>query len=40
VYGFLANIYYFDIDTPLKGFVASHQSLARQTDAIHAMVMK
>ena len=39
VYGFLANIYYFDIDTPLKRFVASHQSLVRHTDAIHAMVM-
>ena len=40
VYGFLANIYYFAIDTPLKRFVASHQSLVRHTDAIHAMVMK
>lgn len=40
VYGFLANVYYFDIDTPLKRFVASHLSLVRHTDAMHAMVMK
>ena len=40
VYGFLANIYYFDIDTPLKRIVASHRSLVRHIDAIHAMVMK
>jgi glutathione S-transferase len=40
VYGFLANIFYFDIDTPLKRFVDSHRSLARHTEAIHAMVTK
>jgi hypothetical protein len=40
VYGFLANILYFNIDTPLKRFLASCGSLARHTGAIHAMMAK
>src|SRR5262249_33027052 len=27
IYGFIANIYFFDIDTPLKQFVCSHANL-------------
>ena len=40
VYGSLANIFYFDIDTPLKRFVESHQSVVRHTEAMHAIVTK
>ncbi len=36
IYGFIANIYFFDIDTPLKRFVAASGSLARHCRAIHA----
>jgi hypothetical protein len=35
VYGFIANIYFYDIDTPLKQFVASHRNLVRHCNAIH-----
>ena len=38
IYGFIANIYFYDIDTPLKRFVAAHDSLARHCEAIHARV--
>ena len=27
IYGFLANIYFYDIATPLKAFVAAHATL-------------
>jgi glutathione S-transferase len=40
VYGFLANIHFYDIDTPLKQFVASRQNLVRHCMAIHEMVMR
>jgi glutathione S-transferase len=40
IYGFIANIYFYDIDTPLKRFVVSHQNLVRHCTAIHAAVMK
>ena len=39
IYGFIANIYFFDIDTPLKQFVTAHGNLVRHCRAIHAMVM-
>src|ERR1700747_3512430 len=39
IYGFLANIYFYDIDTPLKQFVASRQNLVRHCRAIHDAVM-
>jgi len=39
IYGFIANIYFFDIDTPLKQFVASGRSLVRHCTAIHGTVM-
>jgi glutathione S-transferase len=38
IYGFIANIYFYDIETPLKQFVASHANLVRHCAAIHAAV--
>jgi glutathione S-transferase len=38
IYGFIANIYFYDIDTPLKRFVAAHGNLVRHCEAIHAKV--
>ncbi|MBO0734546.1 MAG: glutathione S-transferase family protein [Methylocapsa sp.] len=38
IYGFIANIYFYDIDTPLKQFVAAHQNLVHHCEAIHAQV--
>jgi glutathione S-transferase len=39
VYGFIANIYFYDIDTPLKRFVMSHENIVRHCRAIHHAVM-
>jgi glutathione S-transferase len=39
IYGFIANIYFYPIDTPLKQFVAAHGNLMRHCEAIHAAVM-
>ena len=36
VYGFIANIYFYDIDTPLKECLMSKQSLVAHCKAIHA----
>ena len=33
IYGFIANIYFYDIDTPLKQFVVAHDGLARHCRA-------
>ena len=38
VYGFVANILYFKIDTPLKAFVETQPSLLRQTEAVHSLM--
>jgi len=38
IYGFIANIYFYEIDTPLKQFVASKDNLVRHSTAIHAAV--
>lgn len=38
IYGFIANIYFFAIDTPLKQFVNSHANLVHHCTAIHAIV--
>jgi len=38
IYGFVANIHFYEIETPLKQFVASHANLVRHCDAIHAAV--
>ena len=39
IYGFIANIYFYDIDTPLKQFVVAHNNLVRHCHAIHDAVM-
>ena len=38
IYGFVANIYFFEIDTPLKRFVASQRNLLRHCNALHEAV--
>jgi glutathione S-transferase len=38
LYGFIANIYFYDIDTPLKQFVVAHDNIERHCRAIHAAV--
>ena len=35
VYGFIANIFFYEIDTPLKQFVVSRPNLVRHCTAIH-----
>ncbi|HTV44163.1 MAG TPA: glutathione S-transferase family protein [Stellaceae bacterium] len=40
IYGFIANIHFYDIETPLKQFVSSQQNLVRHCMAIHEMVMR
>ena len=39
IYGFIANIYFYDIETPLKQFVAAHDNIARHCRAIHTAIM-
>jgi glutathione S-transferase len=39
IYGFIANIYFYDIETPLKQFVVAHQNLVRHCETMHAAVM-
>ncbi len=38
LYGFIANIYFYDIDTPLKRFVVAHDNIVRHCRAIHETV--
>jgi len=38
IYGFIANIYYYAIDTPLKACVTSHAQLVRHCEAMHTAV--
>ena len=38
IYGFIANILFYDIETPLKQFVAAHGNLVRHCRAIHKEV--
>jgi glutathione S-transferase len=38
LYGFIANIYFYDIDTPLKQSVVAHDNVVRHCRAIHEMV--
>jgi glutathione S-transferase len=40
IYGFIANIYFYDIDTPLKQFVVAHDNIVRHCRAIHDAVSK
>ena len=37
-YGFLANIYFYRIETPLRAFIVAHPSLGRYCEAMHAAV--
>jgi glutathione S-transferase len=36
LYGFIANIYFYDIDTPLKEFLVSRENLVTHCRSIHA----
>jgi hypothetical protein len=36
IYGFLANIHFYAIDTPLKTFVASRANLVQHCETLHA----
>jgi Glutathione S-transferase, C-terminal domain len=38
VYGFVSNIYFYDIDTPLKQFVQSQTNLVRHCKAMRSAV--
>jgi len=38
IYGFIANIYFYAIDTPLKQFVVVHANLVRHCHEIHVAV--
>ena len=38
IYGFIANILFFPMETPLKAFVTAHQNLVRHCEDIHAAV--
>ena len=38
IYGFIANIYFYDIDTPLKQCVLAHDNIVQHCRAIHAAV--
>jgi glutathione S-transferase len=40
IYGFIANIYFYDIDTPLRQFVVAHDNLVRHCRAIHEIVSR
>jgi glutathione S-transferase len=39
IYGFIANIYFYDIETPLKQFVVAHDNIVQHCRAIHDAVM-
>ena len=39
-YGFLANIHFYDIDTPLKAFLQTHPHVAGYCERLHALVMR
>jgi glutathione S-transferase len=38
IYGFIANIYFYEIDTPLRQFVVAQPNLVRYCRAIHERV--
>ncbi|HEY3891970.1 MAG TPA: glutathione S-transferase C-terminal domain-containing protein [Bradyrhizobium sp.] len=40
IYGFIANIYFYDIETPLKKFVIAHDNIVRHCRAIHEAVSR
>jgi glutathione S-transferase len=38
IYGFIANIYFYAIETPLKTFVTAHDNLVRHCRAVHELI--
>ena len=40
IYGFIANIYFFQIDTPLRRFVLSRPNLVGHCNSLHSAIMK
>ena len=40
IYGFVANVFFYDIDTPLKRAVVAHDRLVRHCRAVHDAVSK
>src|SRR5271170_2857445 len=40
IYGFTANIYFYEIDTPLKKFVLSHPNVVLHCQAVHAALQR
>jgi glutathione S-transferase len=40
IYGFIANIHFYPIETPLKTFVSAHSNLVRHCEAIHGKVSR
>ncbi|WP_374546071.1 glutathione S-transferase C-terminal domain-containing protein [Rhodoblastus sp.] len=40
IYGFIANIHFYDIDTPLKQFIASRPNLVHHCETLHETVMR
>jgi Glutathione S-transferase, C-terminal domain len=38
IYGFTANIYFYDIDTPLKYFLVSRPNLVAHCRVVHAAI--
>jgi hypothetical protein len=38
IYGFIANIYFLEIDTPLKKFVVAAPARVRHCTTIHAAI--
>jgi glutathione S-transferase len=38
IYGFIANVYFLPIETPLKAFVTAHPALVRHCEDIHGAV--
>jgi glutathione S-transferase len=39
IYGFIANIHFYAIDTPLKQFMSAHPDLVRHCTEIHAAII-
>jgi glutathione S-transferase len=40
IYGFIANIYFYEIDTPLKTFLRSQETLVAHCRSIHATLQR
>jgi glutathione S-transferase len=40
IYGFTANIYFYEIDTPLKAFLVSQPNIVRHCQSVHAALQR